>query len=262
MRNFYAIYRKELGHYFVSPVAYVVIGVFLFLSALFFNYFLSYLMMMQQRAAFQSLQMGMPPTMDVPSQVMGATFNLFSTFILFFIPLLTMGVYAEERKRGTMELLMTSPVTELQIVLAKFFSVLTLFAIMVLPSAAYLAYMFAHSDPAAPWRLLLVGYLGVILLGGAFIALGTFISSLTENQLIASVITFASFLFVWVINLVSSNTDGPMASVLQFLSVIKHYDDMARGVIDSSGIVYYVSLIVFFIFLTVRSVDSMRWRRA
>src|ERR1700744_5562514 len=149
MRNFYAIYRKELGHYFVSPIAYVVIGLFLFVSGLMFSYFLSYLMMIQQRAAFQSLQMGMPPTMDVPGQVMGAQFNLFSTMILFFVPLLTMGIYAEERKRGTMELLMTSPVSELQIVLGKYFASLTLFAFMVLPSILYLAYMLAHSDPAS-----------------------------------------------------------------------------------------------------------------
>jgi ABC-2 type transport system permease protein len=261
MRNFYAIYRKELGHYFASPIAYVVIGFFLFFSGLMFSYFLSYLMMAQQRAAFSALQMGMPPNMDVPGAVMGAQFNLFSTMILFFIPLLTMGVYAEERKRGTMELLMTSPVSELQIVLGKYFATLTLFALMVLPSILYLAYMLAHSDPASPWRLLFISYAGVLLLGGAFIALGTFISSLTENQLIASVITFTAFLFVFVIN-VLGNADSSWSNLFQYLSITKHYEDLTRGIIDASGLVYFLSFTVFFIFLTVRSVDSMRWRRA
>jgi ABC-2 type transport system permease protein len=192
---------------------------------------------------------------------MRAFFGLLSTLILFFTPMLTMGVFAEERKRGTMELLMTSPVSEVQIVLGKFFASLTLFAIMLLPTAGYLVFMFLRSDPAPPWRMLLAGYAGILLLGGALLALGEFISSLTENQLIAAVLTFAAFLLVWVLDL-GRNADGGMGQVLQYLSVIRHYDDFTRGIVDTSALIYYVSFIVFFIFLTVRSIDSMRWRRA
>jgi ABC-2 type transport system permease protein len=209
----------------------------------------------------QGMRFGMPPEIDVPGQVMRGFFGLLSTLVLFFTPILTMGVYAEERKRGTMELLMTSPVTETQIVLGKFLASLTLFMLMMLPTAGYVIFMCLHSDPMPPWRMVAAGYAGVLLLGGSLIALGTFISSLTENQLIAAVLTFAAFLFVWVLDL-GSNADGGIGAVVQYLSVIRHYDDFTRGVIDTSALIYYFSFIALFIFLTVRSIDSMRWRRA
>ena len=209
----------------------------------------------------RGMQYGMPQDMDVPGQVMRAFFGVLSTLVLFITPMLTMGVYAEERKRGTMELLMTSPVTELEIVLGKFFAVFSLFIIMLLPTATYLAFMFLRSEPAPPWRILLAGYSGVLLLGGSLLALGTFISSLTENQLIAAVLTFAAFLLVWVLD-AGRSASSTIATVLSYLSVIRHYDDFTRGIIDTSALIYYFSFIVLFVFLTVRSVDSMRWRRA
>jgi ABC-2 type transport system permease protein len=261
MQSFYAVYRKEMGHYFVSPIAYIFIGLFLFLSAYFFNYFLSAMIQQSSMMAMQGMRFGMPPEVDVPGQVMRAFFGLLSTLVLFFTPILTMGVYAEERKRGTMELLMTSPVTETQIVFGKFLASLTLFALMLLPTASYLVFMCLRSDPMPPWRMLLAGYAGVLLLGGSLLALGTFISSLTENQLIAAVLTFAAFLFVWVLDL-GSNASSGIGAVVQYLSVIRHYDDFTRGIIDTSALLYYGSFIALFIFLTVRSIDSMRWRRA
>ena len=261
MQSFCAVYRKEMGHYFVSPIAYIFIGLFLFLSAYFFNYFLSAMIQQASMMAMQGMRFGAPPEVDVPGQVMRAFFGLLSTLILFFTPILTMGVYAEERKRGTMELLMTSPVTETQIVLGKFLASLTLFALMLLPTASYLVFMCLRSAPMPPWRMLLAGYAGVLLLGGSLLALGTFISSLTENQLIAAVLTFAAFLFVWVLDL-GSNASGGIGAVVQYLSVIRHYDDFTRGIIDTSALIYYFGFIALFIFLTVRSIDSMRWRRA
>lgn len=261
MRGFYAIYRKEMGHYFVSPIAYVVVGVFLILSAFFFNYFLSAVIRDSYQMELQGMRFGMPADIDVPSQVMRAFFGLLSTLVLFLTPILSMGVYAEERKRGTMELLMTSPVTELQIVLGKFLASLTLFAIMLLPTASYLIFMYVRSDPIPPWRVMLAGYAGIFLMGAALLALGTFISSLTENQIIAAVLTFAAILMIWVLDLGRSATSG-LGEVLAYLSVIHHYEDFTRGVIDTSGLIYYVSFVLFFVFLTVRSVDSMRWRRA
>jgi ABC-2 type transport system permease protein len=258
MKGMYAIYRKEMSHYFVSPIAYVVIGLFLILSAFFFN---SYLVNAIQYSAQMEGFGGGGPGFDVPGQVTRGFFGIVALFILFFLPMLTMGVYAEERKRGTMELLMTSPVTETQIVLGKFFASLSLLAIMLLPTATYMAYMNFHSDPVMPWRLLWTGYLGVLLFGGSLLALGSFISSLTENQLIAAVMTFAAFLMVWVID-IGRDAEGSVGTVLQYLSVIHHYDDFTRGVIDTSSLIYYGSFMFLFIFLTVRSVDSIRWRRA
>jgi ABC-2 type transport system permease protein len=261
MRNLYAIYRKEMRHYFVSPVAYVCIGFFLFISAFFFNIFLNGIMQQALQMELQSMQFGMPPQIDVPGQVMRAFLGLLSTLILFITPFLTMGIFAEERKRGTMELLMTSPISEIQIVLGKFLASLSLFALMLLPTASYIAYMYLHSEPLPQWRLLLVGYVGILLLGGSLLAVGTFISSLTENQLIAAVLTFVAFLLLWVLDF-GRSAEGGLGSVLQYLSASRHYDDFARGTIDTSGLIYYFSFMVLFVFLTVRSIDSMRWRRA
>jgi ABC-2 type transport system permease protein len=263
MQSFYAIYRKEMGHYFVSPVAYIFIGVFLFLSAWFFDNYLGLAIEQALRMEMQGMQFGMPPDIDLPARVMGAFFGVLAFLVLFFTPILTMGVYAEERKRGTMELLMTSPVTETQIVLAKFLASFSLFVLMLLPTASYLVFMFLHSDPVPPWRLLLAGYAGVLLLGGSLLALGTFISSLTENQLVAGVLTFASFLLLWVLDIGNSGGGSlGIGALLGYLSIIGHYEDFTRGVIDTSALIYYFSFMVLFIFLTVRSIDSMRWRRA
>jgi ABC-2 type transport system permease protein len=250
MRNLYAIYRKEMRHYFVSPVAYVCSGLFLLISAFFFNFFLSAVIQQSFQMEMQSMQFGMPQQFDVPGQVMRAFLGLLSTLILFITPFLTMGVFAEERKRGTMELLMTSPISEIQVVLGKF-----------LASLSLVVYMYLHSDPIPPWRMLLAGYAGILLLGGSLLALGIFISSLTENQLIAAVLTFVAFLFLWVLDL-GHTSEGGLGSVLQYLSASRHYDDFARGIIDTSGLIYYFSFMVLFVFLTVRSIDSMRWRRA
>jgi ABC-2 type transport system permease protein len=261
MKNVWAIYRKEMGHYFVSPIAYVFIGLFLILSAFFFNFFLTAVIQQSLSAEMEGMRYGMTQNIDVPSEVMRAFFGLLSTLVLFITPILTMGVYAEERKRGTMELLMTSPITETDIVLGKFLASFSLFALMLLPTLTYLIFMYLHSDPMPPWRVLVAGYAGILLLGASLTALGTFISSLTENQIIAAVLTFAAFLLVWVLD-IGRNASGAVASVLTYLSVIRHYEDFTRGVVDTSSLVYYGSFIVLFVFLTIRSVDSMRWRRA
>jgi ABC-2 type transport system permease protein len=262
MRSLYAIYRREMGQYFVSPIAYVVVGIFLVLSGFFFDQILSAFIQNSLAAEVQSLRFGIPPETDVPGQVMRTFFDLLSSLILFLTPMLTMGIFSEERKRGTIELLMTSPVTETQIVLGKFLAALSLFVIMLVPTAVYLVFMYVHSEPRPPWSLILVGYLGVLLLGSALLALGTFISSLTESQIIAAVLTFGAFLLLWVLDAGARGGDSTGGKILQYLSVIRHYDDFTRGIIDTSSVVYYLSFFAFFAFLTVRSIDSIRWRRA
>ncbi len=262
MRSLYSIYRKEMGHYFVSPVAYVLVGVFLLLSAFFFDRILTLIIQSSMEQEMQAMRFGGAQGVDVPGLVMRNFFGLLSSLILFLTPMLTMGVYAEERKRGTMELLMTSPITDLEIVLGKFLASLSLFAIMLLPTASYIVFMYFRSDPMPSWKLLLAGYLGVLLLGGALLSLGSFLSSLTENQLIAAVLTFGAILILWVLDFGGSGAATVLGQVLQYLSVIRHYDDFTRGIIDTSALIYYVSFIALCIFLTVRSLESMRWRRA
>jgi ABC-2 type transport system permease protein len=262
MKSFYAIYRKELGHYFVSPIAYVIVGVFLIVAGYFFVNILRFFIERATELQFQSMQFGMPPDIDVPTQTLRSFFGVISTLILFITPILTMGVYAEEQRRGTIELLMTSPLTEVEIVLGKFLASLTLFAIMLFPTVLYVVFMYFRSQPTPPWSLLVAGYAGVLLLGGGLLALGLFISSLTESQIIAAVVTFGAFLMLWVLDFGVRGGTSTAGQILQYLSVIHHYDDFTRGVVDTTSLIYYFSLMFFFLFLTVRSVDSMRWRRA
>lgn len=262
MRGIYAIYRKEMGHYFVSPIAYVVVGLFLVLCGYFFNLYLSEATRAAMEAQMQSAQMGMPSNFDVPSQVIQSFLGVVALFLLFFMPMVTMGVYSDERRRGTMELLMTSPISEAQIVLGKFFASLSLFIVMLVPTASYILFMWVKSEPMPPLRVVAAGYLGLLLFGGALLALGSFLSSLTENPIIAAVLTFAAFLILWALDFGSSGAAGTVEQVVHYLSVINHYQGFTQGVIDSTALVYYLSFIVLFIFLTVRSVDSMRWRRA
>jgi ABC-2 type transport system permease protein len=262
MKGLYAVYRKEMGHYFVSPVAYIIVGVFLILTAYFFNRLLVVLIQQSLQVALQAGEEGGAAPFDVPSLLMRNFFGIASTLLLFITPMLTMGVYAEERRRGTMELLMTSPITDLAIVLGKFLASFTLLVIMLVPTAASFAYMMLHSDPAASWRLLFSDYLGVLLLGGSLLALGCFFSSLTESQLIAAVLTFGGILLLWVVDFGAASSSTTVSSALQYLSAFSHYSDFTRGVIDTSSVIFYVSFIFLGVFLTVRSVDSMRWRRA
>jgi ABC-2 type transport system permease protein len=261
MRGMYAIYRKDLEHYFISPVAYIVVGVFLLLTGYFFVTILGGVIKYAFENMMQGMRFGGSQPIDVTGLVLRNFFGLLGTLMLFILPLLSMGMYAEERKRGTMELLMTSPVTDLQIVLGKFLASVTMFAIMLLPTAGYQVYMYTHSDPRAPWKLLLACYIGALLLGSVVLAIGGFISSLTENQLISAVLTYGAVILLWVIG--GGQSEGStIGQVMQYLSVLQHYDDFVRGVIDTSGLIFFASMIVLGIFLTVRSIDSMRWRRA
>ncbi len=263
MRSFYAIYRKEMGHYFVSPIAYVVIAAFVLITAILFSVDLNYEILQAQRQQMQGMQYGMPANFDIPSAVLRGFFGLFSTLVLFLTPMLTMGVYADERKRGTMELLMTSPDhREAQIVLGKFAASLTLFAIMLAPTLAVCRIpLHAQRSRRLPGACSPVATPGILLLGGSVLALGSFISSLTENLIIAAVLTFLATLLIWLLN-IGQNLGGALGSTLAYLSLVSHYEDFTRGIVDTSSLIYYFSFMVLFIFLTVRSVDSMRWRRA
>lgn len=265
MKGLIAVYRREIGSYFVSPIAYIVVGLFLLVCGWFFYRILGYFIAQSVTAQMRSMQMGQmgaPPAMDVPGLVIQNFFGIVSTIILFLLPMLTMGIYAEERKRGTMELLMTSPLTEFQIVLGKFFAGLTLFLVMLAPTLIYQFIMSLYSEPGIPWAVLWSGYLGLVLLGAVLVSLGAFISSLTESQIIAAVATFAVFLLLWVLDFGARDSSSTWSDIVGYLSILRHYDDFSRGVIDTTSVIFYVSLASVGVFLTQRSLDSMRWRRA
>src|SRR5262252_5701924 len=262
MKGILAIYRRELGSYFVSPIAYVVIGFFLALTGYFFSDFvarvIAYSFSMQMRGG----QFGAPPPIDAPMLVIRNFAGFVTTILLFLVPMLTMGVYAEERKRGTMEMLMTSPMTEVQIVIGKFSASLTFFAVMLAPTLFYYLLVGPYSEPALPWRIIGAGSLGLLLLGAVLIALGSLISSLTENQIVAGVVTFVVFLLLIFLDLTTQDSTSAMADVFKYLSILQHHQTFAQGVIDTSSVIFYVSAAAVGVFLTLRNLDSMRWRRA
>ena len=253
MGNILAIAQKELRSYFASPIAYVILGFF----ALVFGYFYIVSISFFLSAA---LQMGIPGQgqVNINSMAIRPLLQNVSVVALFVLPLITMRTYAEEKRSGTIELLLTSPLTDFQIIMGKFFGALALYAIMLSVTLIHLAILFIYGRPE--WKPILTAYLGLLLLGGCFLAAGLFISSLTKNQIVAGMVTFAVFLFLWVITWIGSFS-GPTADKLtNYLSIIDHFDDFGKGVIDTTHVIYYVSFITFGLFLTAKSVDSERWR--
>jgi ABC-2 type transport system permease protein len=262
MKGILAIYRRELNGFFVSPIAYIVVGVFLVLVGFFFYNTLGRAAEYALQVQIQAMQTGRAPEVDIPGLVIRSFMGIANTVLLFMVPLLTMGVYAEERKRGTMELLMTSPVTEWQIVAGKYLASLTVAALMIVLTLPFHLLLAKYSEPGFPWRVLWSGYLGLLLFSAALAGIGTFISSLTENQIIAGVSSFAVSLLLLVIDFAAGNATTLTGEILQYLSILRHYEDFARGVIDTTSIVLYLSLTALGLFLTLQSLTSMRWRRA
>jgi len=254
MRNVMAIAGRELRSYFASPIAYVVIGFF----ALVFGWM--YLGVMTWFVQ-QGMQMGMgmgPQNLNVNQQMIRPLLLNVTVVLLFLLPLVTMRTYSEEKRLGTMELLLTSPLTDVQIILGKFLGALALFAVMLAITMIHFGLLFLFGRPE--WKPLLTAYVGLLLFGASFISLGLFISSLTRNQIVAGAGTFAGFLLLWIIDWIGSAFGPTVESVTKYLSMTGHLDDFIKGVIDTKHLVYYVSFIAFGLFLTARSVDSERWR--
>jgi gliding motility-associated transport system permease protein len=254
MRNILAIAQKELRSYFASPIAYIIIGLFSVLFGFFFWLFLRIFVAQSQ----QMMQFGGGGSANINQQMIRYLLQNTTIIILFVMPMITMRTYAEEKRSGTIELLLTSPVTDLQIILGKFLGAFGLYAAMLLVTMLYMSILFYLGNPE--WRPLVAGYLGLLLMGGGFIAIGLFISSVTKNQIVAGVLTFAVFLMLWVIGWPADQSGPTMRQILSSLSMVDHFDDFARGIIDTKHVIYYVSLITFGLFMTAKSVDVERWR--
>lgn len=255
MRGFWSVYRKELYSFFASPVFYVVGFIFLLISGYFYYGALIYF----SRYSFEASQ---DPTalvhMNLTEMVLRPFFMDISVILLLIAPLLTMRVYAEERKSGTLELLFTYPITDRATLLAKFAAVASTLGVILLgtlPSILLLGYIGKPS-----WPCVFSGYLGMFLLGGAFLALGIFTSALTQNQIIAAILSFGALLMFWVIGWLRSFVGPNAASVISYISITRHFDTFAKGVLDSRDLVYYFAFILVFLFLALRQIESCRWR--
>jgi ABC-2 type transport system permease protein len=195
---------------------------------------------------------------NVNEQMIRGVLQNAAVIILFVMPMITMRTYSEEKRSGTIELLLTSPITDLDIILGKFLAAMGLYCAMLLVTLINIAILFRLGNPE--WRPIAAGYLGLLLMGGCFISVGLLISSLTKNQIVAGFVTFAVFLMLWVINWLADSSGPTGQAVLSFLSITDHFDDFTKGIIDTKHVVYYLSFITFGLFLTAKSVDSERWR--
>jgi ABC-2 type transport system permease protein len=196
--------------------------------------------------------------MNVNEQVIRPLLGFASTVALFVTPMITMRLFAEEKSSGTIELLLTSPVEDWEIILGKWLSALLLYIAVIAMSAINVALLFAFGNP--DWKPIVVGYLGLLLQGGTLLAIGIFISSLTKNQIIAAVATFFVNLLLWLLSWFTAYESSGYGQVVNYLSIVTHFETFAKGVIDSKDVVFYLSMIFFGLFITSRSLESSRWR--
>ncbi len=235
MRNTLTIAQRELYAYFVSPIAYVVAAAYLVIGGYLFSLILFY-----SREA-----------------TMRFTFGNLNFILLLIAPMITMRLLAEERRSGTIELLLTSPVRDWEVVAGKFLASLTLFLAIVALTLVYPLVLFVFGSPdSGP---IVAGYLSLLLAGASYLAVGLFTSSLSSNQIVAAVLGTVLLLVLWLADAAGSFAGGNLSSVLSYISLANHSNDMMRGVIDTKDVVYYVSFIATFLFLTVRSLESRRW---
>jgi len=255
MKNIWAICKKEIKTYFTSPIAYVVITVFLVLIGFFFYSLIWWfnsqsLQMAQNQYYYQQL--------NINQMVYSPLFHNMSIILLLMVPLLTMRLFSEEKKRQTDELLFTSPISVNQIILGKYFASLFVLLVMLFLTGILSIFVFSYGNPElAP---ILSGYLGIFLVGAAFLAVGIFFSSVTENQIVSAILTFGALLLFWILNWASYSASGMWKSVLNYLSFFQHFDDMTRGILDTTDVVYYLSFIFLGLFLTHSVIQSRRWR--
>jgi ABC-2 type transport system permease protein len=235
MSNVLSIYRKELKSYFNSAVAYIVITVFLLIAGWFFatNFFL------------------------IGQATVRTALSIIPLIFIFFVPAITMRTIAEEKKSGTIELLVTMPTRDMEIIVGKFLAGLTLLAIAVAFTLVYVitASLLGNLDGGPTFG----AYVGLILLGSAYLSIGIFASSLTENQIVAFIISFLIIFVFFMLDKVLIFIPGPLVSIFEYLSVDYHFNSLSRGVIDTRDLIYYVSLTIFMLILAGRALESRKW---
>jgi ABC-2 type transport system permease protein len=261
--NVLAIYRRELQSYFASPLAYAIATIFWLLAGLFFVTSLyGYIDVAAMRdAQAQQLGMQVPPS-DVPYEFLQAFMGVLASLALFVLPILSMGLYTEERKRGTLELLATSPVANWAVAVGKLLGVITFFATMQLPLLVYEAIALKDVTPPMSWAVLLVGHTGLLLLAAAVLSLGMFISSLTDSTIWAAIATFALILLLWIIDLIAKNLGGGLGDIVGHLSLLKHYTTLTQGIIDTGSLMLFLSYVILGVFLTAQSIEALRFQRS
>ena len=260
--NIIAIYRKELQSYFASPFAYAIAAVFWLIT----GYFLIAILLAPDGLIPQITQrdrMGITePAIDIAYEFLQLFLRIMGSLSLFVLPALSMGLYAEERKRGTLELLATSPLTNWVVATGKLLGVLTFYTTMLLPLLFCEAIALSSSTPPVPPGVVLLGHGGLILLAAGILSLGMFISSLTDSTILSAILTFALVLFLWVIDAAAVGIGGPFGAALGQLSLLTNYTNLVKGVFDTSSLIMFASYIILGVFLTAQSIDALRYQRS
>jgi len=264
--NIFAIYQRELQSYFASPLAYGVASIFWLVAGIFFVAVLlgpSGIIEQSAMRDMQGQQMGIPvPPIDVPYEFLKIYLGSLGSLALFILPILSMSLYTEERKRGTLELLATSPITNWAVAIGKLLGVVTFFATMLAPLLLLEMIVLAASSPAiSPW-VAVSGHAGLLLMGAGVLSLGMFLSSLTSSTVLAAMMTFGLNLSLWIIDLLANAIGGDVGQAIGHLSLLKHYESAVRGVPESGSVVLFLSYIGLGIFLTAQSVETFRFQRS
>jgi len=263
MRNSWAIYKRELHAYFSSPLAYVMYVFFLIVCGVFFNlYFSFYSKISHEYLSMMSMRQGMgaPKLPNYTEMVLLGITNVMTFILLFIIPMISMRLFAEEKKMGTIELLLTYPVKDIEVLLGKYAAAATVFLGMILLSFVYSLLSYQAVPDQTHFPAVLSAYLGVFLVGMAFLSFGVFTSVLTENQIVAGFSSFAVLLVLWMISFVDEIQPGVLGKVCKEISVYAHFDDFSKGVIDTGHVAYYLLFSILFLFLTLRVLESNKWR--
>lgn len=261
MRHVLAIARRELQSYFVSPIAYAVIAIFTFVSGLFFSNMLVYYVRQAALADAQIEKAGRSALqLDVPSMVLQQFFQNEAFLLLFALPLLTMGLVTDERRKGTLELLLTSPLRPVELALGKFLGAASLLGLMLVP----LVPMFAFLAQGGEWEpgVVASGLLGLLLLGGAQVAMGLLISSLCGNVLVSAVGTYGLLLTLQFIDTTGAASRTLWSEFLSYFSLYMRHTGFTRGLVAVDDVVYFVSLIVLSLYLTQRTIEAIRFARS
>lgn len=261
MNSILAIFRRELQQYFYSPVSYVFATLFWFLGGIFFVSFLLGPQSVVMDVALKE-QQGLPlPPIDVATEFLQVFWSVIGSLSLFLLPLLSMGLYAEERKQGTLELLATSPLTNWSVAVGKLLGVVSFFSVLLVPLVLWEIIVISAARPSVPLLPFLWMHVGVMLLAAAVLSLGMFISSLTESVLIAAIMTFSLVLLLWLMELLGDRLTGSWGSILRHLSLLRHYNNFLTGIVDSSSIILFVSYIILGVVLTAQSIEYLRFAR-
>lgn len=259
--NTIAITQKELQGYFASPLFYIVIAVYWLISGLFFVELL-----LGEQGIIQQIvrgeQLGMPiGSIDAAYVFLNSFFAVMGSLALFVLPIFSMGLYAEERKEKTLELLATSPISNWVVALGKLLGVVIFFTVAIMPILLYEAIAFSAVEPSISPVVPLLAHLGLILLAAAILSLGMFISSLTDSSILAAILTFGLILFLWTVDLIANNFSGWLAAGLKSISLIEGYNNLIQGVVETGDLVLFLSYIFLGIFLTAQSIELFRLNR-